>query len=209
VTVIRGADIKIELFYSSSWHDITCDTTSASWSWGAPEALGPLTECEGGTLRVSLYDPNRVYDPDNPSSPLLGVLKVGLGFRVTVDAAPAWTGVLQTWGWDRGSKIADLNGMDPIGQLSMRMVPKGSDIYQGSQITTAQQAQLILDLVEWSAGKRYFPQGTTGVLRGNDWIEGSALDILGRMRFAELGRLYPMRDGRIGWHARVGPTPPA
>ena len=206
--VIQGATIAIELYYSGAWHDLTCDTTSASWSWGAPEALGPLTECEGGTLRVSLYDPNRVYDPNNPSSPLLGVLKVGLGFRVTVDAAPAWTGVLQTWGWDHGSDIADLNGMDPIGQLSMRIVPKGSDIYPG-EITTAQQAQIILDLVEWPSGKRYFPQGTTGVMRGNDWIEGSSFDILGRMRFAELGRLYPMRDGRIGWTARVPPAPPA
>ena len=35
------------------WSDLTCQTTSAEWSWGAPEALGPLTECEGGTLRVS------------------------------------------------------------------------------------------------------------------------------------------------------------
>ena len=108
--VIQGATIAIELYYSGAWHDLTCDTTSCSWSWGAPEALGPLTECEGGTLRVSLYDPNRVYDPNNPSSPLLGVLKVGLGFRVMVDASPAWTGVLQTWGWDHDSKIADLNG---------------------------------------------------------------------------------------------------
>jgi hypothetical protein len=208
VTTIRGADVDIELFYSGAWHDLTCDTTSASWTWGAPEALGPLTECEGGTLRVSLYDPGRDFDPDNPSSPLLSVLKVGLGFRVMVDAAPAWTGVLQTWGWDHDSKIADLNGTDPIGMLSMRSVPKGSEIYPG-ELTSAQQAGIILDLVEWPSAKRYFPSGTTGVMRGNDWIEGSAFDILGRMRFAELGRLYPMRDGKIGWHARVGPTPPA
>jgi hypothetical protein len=208
VTVIRGANIKIELYLSGAWTELTCDTTSAEWTWGAPEALGPLTECEGGTLRVSLYDPTRKYDPDNPSSPLLGVLKVGLGFRVTVDAAPAWTGVLQTWGWDRASKIADLNGLDPIGQLSVRALPDRMTLMPVAA-TSGAQAQYLLDQVEWPSAKRYFPSGTTGVSRGNHYIEGSALDGLHQIRFAELGRLYPMRDGRIGWHDRAGPTPPA
>jgi hypothetical protein len=210
VTVIRGADIKIELFLSGAWTELTCDTTSAEWTWGAPEALGPLTECEGGTLRVSLYDPTRKYDPDNPSSPLLGLLKVGLGFRVTVDAAAAWTGVLQTWGWDRASQIADLNGVDPIGMLSMRAIPAAQTLQSVPDLaTSAQQAQYLLDVVEWPSAKRYFPDGTSGVPRGNHTVEGSALDGLGRIRFAELGRLFPMRDGRIGWWDRNGPTPPA
>jgi hypothetical protein len=48
------------------------------------------------------------------------------------------------------------------------------------------------------------------VERGNHYVEGSALDALGRIRFAELGRLFPLRDGGIGWHDRNGPaSPPA
>jgi len=210
MAVIQGADIKIELYLSGAWTDLTCDTTSAKWEWGAPEALGPLTECEGGTLRVSVYDPTRKYDPDNPSSPLLGQLKVGLGMRVTVDAAPAWTGVLQTWGWDRGSKIADLNGMDPIGQLSMRALPADQALLEApNAVTSAVQAQFLMDVVEWPTAKRVFPNGTAGWTRGNHKVEGSALDGLGQIRFAELGQLYPLRDGRIGWHDRAGPAPPA
>jgi hypothetical protein len=191
------------------WHDLTCKTTTAEWTWGAPEALGPLTECEGGTLRVSMWDPDREYDPDNPDSPLLGVLKVGLGFRVTVDGSPAWTGVLQTWGWDRASGIADLNGLDPIGMLSIRALPERFTMAPVST-TSAGQAQYVLDFVEWAPAKRYFPDGTAGVERGNHYVEGSALDALHRIRFAELGRLFPLRNGGIGWYDRDGPaTPPA
>ena len=208
MALIQGADIKIELYLSGAWTDLTCDTTSAEWQWGAPEALGPLTECEGGTLRVSLYDPAREYDPDNPDSPLLGVLKVGLGFRVTVDGSAAWTGVLQTWGWDRSSRIADLNGLDPIGMLSVRTLPERFQL-QPVAATSASQAKFVLDFVEWPVAKRLFPDGDSGVERGNYLVEGSALDALHRIRFAELGRLFPLRDGGIGWHDRNGVTPPA
>ena len=208
MALIQGADIKIELYLSGAWTDLTCDTTSAEWQWGAPEALGPLTECEGGTLRVSMYDPGRKYDPDNPASPLLGVLKVGLGFRVMVDGSPAWTGVLQTWGWDRGSEIADLNGLDPIAMLSVRHLPSRAPLAPVAS-TSAGQAQYMLDVVGWPAGKRYFPAGTAGWGRSNHYVQGSALDGLHHIRFAELGRLFPMRDGRIGWYPREGVTPPA
>ena len=29
--VIHGADFTIELYYSGAWHDLTCETTSATW----------------------------------------------------------------------------------------------------------------------------------------------------------------------------------
>ena len=208
MAVIAGADIRIELFISGAWVDLTCDTTSATWEWGAPEPMGPLTECEGGTLRVSMYDPDRKYDPDNPDSPLLGVVKVGLPMRVTVDAAPAWTGALQSWSWDRASMIADLNAFDPIGMLSMRALPERQTLAP-VVATTASQAKFLLDVAEWDPAKRYFPDGDSGVYRGNHTVEGSALDGLMQIRFAELGRLYPLRNGGIGWHDRDGPTPPA
>ena len=204
---IRGAEVAIELYLGGAWLDITCDVTSANWQWGASEALGPLTECEGGTLRVSLYDPDRMYDPDNPDSPYLGLLKVGIGYRVLVDGAPAWTGVLQTWAWDRASEIADLNGLDPIGQLSVRAMPQRETL-MGTVATSGAQAAFMLDRAEWSVAKRYFPAGNEGVERGNHYVEGPAIDGLHRIRFAELGRLFPLRDGRIGWHPRGGMAPP-
>jgi hypothetical protein len=208
MALINGANVAIQLFLSGAWTDITCDTTSASWTWGASEALGPLTECEGGTLRVSLYDPTRKYDPDNPSSPFLGVLQIGLGFRVTVDGAAAWTGVLQTWGWDHASQIADLNGLDPIGQLSVRLLPDEMQLLS-RVATSAEQAQFVLAYVQWPTAKQYFPNGIRGEYRGNQYVSGSALDGLHEIRFAELGKLFPMRDGRIGWIDRGGVTPPA
>ena len=206
--VIQGAVIAIEIDLEGAWTDITCDATSAEYMWGAPEALGPLTECEGGTLRVSLYDPDRVYDPDNPDSPAQGGLKVGAGMRVLVDGSPAWTGVLQTWGWDRASEIADLNALDPIGQLSVRAMPQRETL-MGTAATSGAQAAFMLDRAEWPLAKRWFPAGNEGWERGNHYVEGPAIDGLHRIRFAELGRVYPMRDGRIAWLPRAGMAPAA
>ena len=104
--------------------------------------------------------------------------------------------------------IADLNGLDPIGMLSVRALPERFQI-GAVPTTSAAQAQFVLDFVEWPVAKRYFPDGTSGVERGNHYVEGSALDALQRIRFAELGKLFPLRDGGIGWYDRDGPAPPA
>lgn len=211
MSVIRGADVRVELWADGAWLDLTCEATSADWQWGASEPLGPLTESEGGRLRVSLRDPERKYDPANPASPLYDALHPGAPVRATVDGAPAWTGALQTWGRDRDSGIADLVAFDPIAQLSLRtlpnavnLLPPGADV---TPATTAQQAQFVLDTVGWDAAARYFPAGTAGVQRGAADIQGSALDILGGIRFAELGRLYARRDGAVGWQPRDVATP--
>jgi hypothetical protein len=207
VTLIRGADVKVELFLSGAWSDITCEVTSVTWTWGTSEALGPLTESEGGTMRASLYDPTRKYDPENAASPLFAALKVGIGLRATVDAAPAWTGVLQSWGWDRASHIADFNGLDPMGQLSVRILPTGADMGIAAD-TSTKQVTYLLDQVGWPVGKRYFPTGSVGVTRSNHYVEGSVLDGLHQVRFAELGQLYARRDGVIVWVTRGGVAPP-
>ena len=137
---------------------------------------------------MSLIDPDRDFDPENPDSPLLGVLKVGSPMRVTVDGSPAWTGALQTWGWDKGSEIADLNALDPIGMLSVRALPEGQTLAPVAA-TTTEQVKFMLDLVEWPMERRYFPDGGAGrrarqPLRGRAGDRRTAADPVRRARAA-------------------------
>ena len=206
MTVIRGADIKIEIQApTSAWTDITCEVTSADWTWGAVTPLGPLTETEGGWMRVSLVDPNRKYDPTNPSSPLFGALKAGMPMRATVDGAPAWTGALDSWGRDPDSDISDLRGVDPIGELAVKNLMRPAQTING---TTDVQVNQLLDQIQWPAARRYMPT-SGGVTRGAQALTETVLDMLQKIRYAELGALFARRDGKVGWWNRAGPTPPA
>ena len=64
--------------------------------------------------------------------------------------------------------------------------------------------------MEWPVAKRLLPgRRLRASSAATHIVEGSALDALHRIRFAELGRLFPLRDGRIGWHDRNGVAPPA
>jgi hypothetical protein len=206
MTVIRGADIKIEIQApTSAWSDVTCEVTSADWTWGAVTPLGPLTETEGGWMRISLYDPTRKYDPTNPSSPLFGALVAGMPMRVTVDGSPAWTGALDSWGRDPDSGISDLRGVDPIGELAVKNLMRPAQTIFG---TTDVQVNQLLDQIKWPAARRYMPT-SGGIVRGATALKQTVLDGLQQIRYAELGALFARRDGKVGWWNRAGPTPPA
>jgi hypothetical protein len=187
VAPVRGADVRIEYqpVAAGAWTDVTCEVTSADWQWGATTPLGPLTVSEGGTLRLSLYDPDRTYDPGNPASPLIGVLRPGMPIRVRVETGTAWTGGLQSWEWDYLSDIATLEALDPIGQLSQMVLPGEPVIVNASSY---QQTVQVLDVVGWPAGARYLPT-PSGVNIGSKYPVGSALDELQKIRLNEHGAL--------------------
>jgi hypothetical protein len=208
VALIRGADVKLEIAVPGPGYvDVTCDTLSMDWSWGTDAPLGPLTDVEGGTIRASLNDPTRRYDPTNPASPILETLKPGKPLRVTVDGTPAFTGAVASWEHDIETSISDLRGVDAIGELAVRVVPPtASQTWPG---TSEQQVQYVLDNVDWPVARRYFPATGAGQLRGAQYWEGSSVDMIETIRFAELGQVFAMRDGRIAWCNRAGPTPPA
>ena len=206
MAIIRGADVKLEIQApTSAWTDITCDTTSADWTWGAVTPMGPITETEGGWMRISLWDPTRKYDPANEASPLAAALQAGMPMRATVDGSPAWTGALDSWAHDPETYISDLRGVDPLGELSVKALERPASTIYG---TTDQQVVDLLDKVNWPAGRRYFPT-SGGEQRGADEVRESVLDMLQVIRYAELGALFARRDGAIGWWNRAGPAPPA
>ena len=92
---------------------------------GRARGAGPADRVRGRHAPGEHVGPRARVRPRQPRQPAAGpAASPGSGSRVTVDGSPAWTGALQSWGWDRTSRIADLNGHDPIGMLSMRALPE-------------------------------------------------------------------------------------
>lgn len=181
-----------------AWSDITCDILGASWAWGSSAPLGPLTQADAGRARFTFLDPDRDYDPSNDASPYAGVLHVGLPIRVLADGVPAWTGTLDEWSHDQGDLTSTLQAVDPIGTLAARILPGGTAIAAG---LSAAQANAILDAAGWPADRRAF-DGGSAANRNAITADGSALDGLADVRFAELADLFATRDGGIGWRGR-------
>ena len=187
-----------------AWAGIECDVTSAQWSWGAGDPMGPLTECEAGRLRASLFDPDRQYDPSNVSSPYAGILRVGLPIRALVDGSPAWTGTLEDWSHDLGPAVSTLDAVDGLGTVASLILPTQT-IPAGS---TASQAGTILTRAGWPSERRRF-EGGSAASRNAVPVEGSALEALMSVRFAEHAWLWATRDGSIGWRGRDEPYEPS
>ena len=189
--------------YSSAWDDTTCVVTSAQWTWGAGEPLGPLTEVEGGRASINLYDPARDFDPSNTTSPYYLYLRVGMPLRVLVDGAPAWTGTLEAWESDVGELTSTLLAIDAVGTLAALVLPPGTVLPAGD---TATQAGAVLDAVAWPAVNRTFT-GTSSVNRLTVTVGGQAMAALHAIRFAELGALFGTRAGSIAvWSRTVAGT---
>lgn len=190
---------------ASHWDEITCDVLSADWSRGATTPLGPLTTVDAGRMRVSIYDPDRQFDPSNEGSPIYREVRIGMAMRVTVEGVSAWTGTLDAWESDLGERTSTLSAIDAIGTLASRVIPDNTALGAG---TTAVQANAVLDLAGWPADLRSFT-GTTAATRSAVTIGGSALEVLNSIRLVELGALYGARDGKIGWVGRTEPAPGA
>ncbi len=74
--------------------EITADVVSAQWRIGLRNSLARLADETQATLVVKNTDGK--YAPENPSSPLYGVLHPQKRLRITHDDLPLWTGWLST-----------------------------------------------------------------------------------------------------------------
>jgi len=65
------------------WAAVECQVIEASASWGTGRSLGVLSQAEGGTIELTLYDPDRLLDPVNRAGPFFALLRPGLWVRLS------------------------------------------------------------------------------------------------------------------------------
>lgn len=206
---------------------------SASWSWGATRPLGPLTEPSAGRAVLSLLDTERLFDPLNATSPRADYMKAGLPIRLLADAVPAWTGRIREWTHDLGAQESQIELIDVIGELGLTdALPSLGNPASLINVTTFGYA----DVIGYSGfslnGAQNVLPGAEPVLPASDHRamylnsdlvayagsfmrtnqrdpEGSVLEALAPIRFAEHAALHGSPEGRVYWRGSQPRSVPA
>ena len=103
---------------TQTWISVSCQVLEVQYSWGASRALGLLSQAQGGTMQIRTYDPDRVLDPANQSSPVALDLFPGGYLRVTYQSSVLAIAVIDTIEYSTATKEGMLGGTDPVGVLS-------------------------------------------------------------------------------------------
>jgi hypothetical protein len=118
-----------DVWAASAWQDVTPQGITVGIQWGAtrPE-LGILADTEAGAWDVAFYDPERLLDPANASSPYASDLRPGLPIRLShrgVIIARAQADIIgHSHIDDRGS----IRASDNIATLALADVPSDTEL---------------------------------------------------------------------------------
>jgi hypothetical protein len=174
--------------------DVTAEVVSIDLHWGAAEWTGPLTAVAAGTATITLYDPERIYDPGRLD---IAPVVPGRALRVDVDGAPIWTGRVADVTHSLGDELTTVTGTDAVAESATIGVVV--DLAAGT--TFAQAAQLFA-AAGWPAA-RYRLEGSSSVKRAAEHYVGNLAAGLLRLSDAELGDLYVDRTNVIVMRARA------
>lgn len=184
----------------------------ATWRRGPTAVLGPLTTAAAGRARLSLVDTERLFDPLNAESPIRLSLRLGARLRILAGDVPAFTGTLRTWSHDLGDVTSTLELVGPIGELAGYGIPGGSVTLPDAPL--GRQAQAVLEAADWPLERFELPGLSTFSMASfgpSDFatLNGrTPLEILDRLRLAELAELTETRDGLIRWRGPGWPYEP-
>lgn len=166
-----GAEYKIYIDWfntgtvAASGNDVTSDVLGeGTWSssYGRDQAR-QLSPASAGTANWSLCNVDRVYSPENPSSPLTGGLGPGrpTEFHVLFNSTDyrLFTGRIDDFNIhvDFNNRTADFTGIDGLGDLLVSKL--STAVYRG--LRTGQIISTILNSVGWPAGLRDLDLGAS------------------------------------------------
>lgn len=91
--------LKLELYYSGGWHDLTAADEVYTNIVVTARRNGALltSKLSPGAAKASLKNTSGKYNPENPLSPLYGLLAVNMPVRITMDGDIVWTGEASEW----------------------------------------------------------------------------------------------------------------
>lgn len=99
---------------AQGWRDVTGLAMSAEVEWGCDRQVGVLSVAAAGRWSVRSYDPLRLLDPSNVSSPLWSVLRPGTPLRIRYGALVVRTGWLDTIAYSHADRTGDWRASDAI-----------------------------------------------------------------------------------------------
>lgn len=120
---------SVAIWEGPGWQDITPQSMNVQVTWGSDDAQGALSMPAAGSWQIKTYDPDRLLDPANHSSPYWAYLRPGGLVRVVfVYSSLDWivrVGFLDSIEYDVASKTGDIRASDAIAMLSKAKTPEG------------------------------------------------------------------------------------
>lgn len=114
---------------SPDWRAVDCEVTEATSRWGVTDEAGILSVVSAGEMDVATYDPLRILDPTNTSSPFYGAVRPGVAIRLRGKAptdTAAGTGIIDEATYDVASSRGRIRAIDGIAYLAQAQVPDGT-----------------------------------------------------------------------------------
>lgn len=197
------------------WVDLTCDTLEVQTHLGGSSAEGPLVRVDAGTAQVTLFDPERIYDPLNPAGPFQygGITRLGPGVQIRIWAevltgsstiTTYWlhTGTVDSWSeeWEPSptKRRAIVTSSDAVKDLVA--LDRGEQPPVGAGDTTAQRVDRILTYYGWS-GTRNLDSST--VTEQATTLAQSAWELISRAADDEIGMIWVSPDGVLQMRNRA------
>lgn len=200
-------DLALELGEPTltTWIDLACDATAASWSWGTSEDHGVTTLPSAGQGSITVADEERRFDPDNTASDLYGLIDIGTPFRIRLGAYVMFTGYLDTLSHDLRNRC-ELRLTDPIARLTAIKFVETSRPAESS----GARAAAILAAAGWPAAATDVEAGGVNLQAGTYAADGWT--DLATVTRNELGLVWADREGIVRWRKRAtawADAPPA
>lgn len=200
------------------WVDLACDLQQLQVTDTSTIGVGVVSRDEAATLSLTLYDPDRKYDPTNPQGPywLNGHSRLTAGTYIEVTAEvlnsagtgvvayPLFKGLVDDWTSDvqplPTARTTTVTASGSIKQLASR--DYGQDdapLYAGD--TALQRVQHILTRFGWTGTVTQFGPTSTARMAATDF-DGSCWQNLTDTADAEVGYLRVTPDGNVNLYTR-------
>lgn len=112
---------------SAGWRDVTPQGIDARIRWGSDQPeRGILSRPDAGTWSVNMFDPDRLLDPSNASSPYATDLVPGLPIRISHRGVVMRTGLAESIGHAMADHLGLIRATDAQATLANAMVPEDS-----------------------------------------------------------------------------------
>ncbi len=117
----------VGVWSSAQWVDVTPQSVDATVRWGSHSPQdGILVQTEPASWLVDTYDPDRVLDPGNPSTPYAADLRAGLPIRIRHRDTVVRQGICETIAFYHKHSAGGIRVTDNVSLLARTKVP--SDI---------------------------------------------------------------------------------
>jgi hypothetical protein len=167
---------------------MTCELRSASWTWGASQDDGVLTEVGESAFRMTAYDPERTV-----------AATLGSTIRVYLDWAVVYQGVVRELSYE--GDILELAAIDELGRLARIDVDADGHAKGLPQQQAGARLEQLLDVAGWPSSARDIDPDPNN-MQAVELTSANLWEAMRQVAHTTLGTLWLGQDGVMRYRTR-------